>query len=179
MKTSQKIIVITFAVIIGVASWYFSENKESPKGDPQSTPTLSTPSQPISKEGRSNSAGLLGEKILHDYATEKTTLKEDMELLRRLNLSFVTLVKDHAQTPIGCNEDLADALKGKNAYKQRFLPGDHSSLNEQGQIIDRYNTPVHIHVKSAGSYEVRSAGPDKKLFTDDDVNILPSGEYSN
>ena len=179
MKTSQKIIVIIFAIIIGVASWYFSENKKSPTGDPQSAPSLSPPSPPTNKEGRNNSTGLLGEKILHDYATENTTLKEDMELLRRLNFSFVTLVKDHAQTPIGCNRDLADALKGKNAYKQRFLPDAHSALNDQGQIIDRYNTPVHIHVKSAGSYEVRSAGPDKKLWTEDDINILPSGEFSN
>ena len=120
---------------------------------------------------------IIGDVILRDYASASTSLTEDLELLRRVNISFVTLVKNHANLAIGCNADLADALRGKNDYKQRFISDSHPALNDKGQIIDRYLTPIHLHVPSAGRYEIRSAGADKTLWTEDDVEILPSGLF--
>ena len=87
------------------------------------------------------------------------------------------MVKNHASRPIGCNGDLADAFRGKNPHKQRFLPDTHPVFNSDGEMIDRWQTPLFIHPVSAGRWEIRSAGPDKKLWTDDDLELKPNGKF--
>lgn len=174
MKGALKLAVVVVAVLAAIIG-YWQKNKAPAGNNTSEVIKLSSPGRPVQ---HSMPDGLIGEKILQKYATAETTLKEDMEMLRRLNISLVTLVKTHDQMAIGCNADLADALRGENPYKQRFLPDGHPAFNEEGQIIDRYDTPVYIHVESAGYYTVRSAGADQKLWTKDDVNLLPSGEFA-
>ena len=38
-----------------------------------------------------------------------------------------------------------------------------------GRLIDRWGTPWQIHPRAADSIDVRSAGPDRRLYTPDDV----------
>ena len=89
----------------------------------------------------------------------------------------MNLVKNHDRLPIGCNADLADALRGRNPHQQRFLPDDHPALNDDGELIDRFGIPLHLHVEKAGYYQLRSAGPDRKLWTEDDLLIHPDGSF--
>ncbi len=76
-------------------------------------------------------------------------------------------------TPIGDDKDLARALTGRNPMHQVFLPPGHPALSPDGHLRDRWGTPYFLHARGNGAFEIRSAGPDKQLFTDDDVVVNP------
>lgn len=69
------------------------------------------------------------------------------------------------------NRQLVNALLGANKEKLPFIPLDHSRLNAQGEIADAWGTPFFFHQFSRTSIEVRSAGPDRLLYTDDDLVV--------
>jgi hypothetical protein len=78
---------------------------------------------------------------------------------------------------LSANEDWADLLRGRNAANERFLPDTHPALNAQGQLVDRWQSPLFFHAVGGGRYEFRSAGPDRKLWTPDDLHRNPDGSF--
>ena len=94
------------------------------------------------------------------------------ELQQRVGL-FLTSVKEPYRPPLGINEDVAKALTGGNRYGEVVLPTNHPSLNDRGQLVDRWGTPYHFHPRAANVIDIRSAGPDRILFTDDDLLSTP------
>jgi hypothetical protein len=75
--------------------------------------------------------------------------------------------------PIGDNSDITAALTGTDGHKGRVFPPNHASIRN-GRLIDRWGTPYWFHPNSGSEMEIRSAGPDKELFTLDDVVLNPS-----
>lgn len=79
--------------------------------------------------------------------------------------------------PGGENREIVAALRGENPRRLAVLPPDLKSLNENGEIVDRWGTPYLFHPVSGEVMEVLSAGPDQKLWTADDIGQLtPVGE---
>jgi hypothetical protein len=73
------------------------------------------------------------------------------------------------ENPVGNNAEIAKALMGANAKKSKFvLPGD-SHLNASGELVDAWGTPYFFHALSAREMEIHSAGPDKQMWTSDDI----------
>ncbi|HBJ86745.1 MAG TPA: hypothetical protein DDZ88_23395 [Verrucomicrobiales bacterium] len=71
--------------------------------------------------------------------------------------------------PTGTNAEIVKALNGGNPQGVRFLPQELLRLNAQGELVDRWDTPYFFHQMSAQKMEIRSAGPDKTLWTQDDI----------
>lgn len=71
--------------------------------------------------------------------------------------------------PVGTNAEIVKALTGGNPKRATYLPSDLIRLNENGELVDRWGTPYFFHANSATDMEVRSAGPDKRLYTEDDI----------
>ena len=72
--------------------------------------------------------------------------------------------------PVGeNNRQFVNALLGTNRDKLPLLPHDHPRINSKGELIDAWGTPFFFHQNSRNSVEVRSAGADRALFTDDDI----------
>jgi hypothetical protein len=72
--------------------------------------------------------------------------------------------------PVGTNPEIAKALDGDNPRQAHFLqPEAGMRLNESGELIDPWGTPYFFHQLSGTDMEVRSAGPDKIMWTKDDV----------
>lgn len=157
-----------------LGGYLFWKRSTGPTEKPPTPVVLPKPPPPAPEPPRGK---LIGEKLLHNYAAEGTSARDDLRAVRRLGMSYVTLVKTHANLPIGGNADLADAFRGKNPYRQRFLPDTHPIFNSEGEMTDRWKTPLFIHPVSAGRWEIRSAGPDKKLWTDDDLQLQPDGKF--
>ena len=111
----------------------------------------------------------IGEEILGDYADTNKPPANDLELADRLLFSYRTLVKNHADKPVGTNADFVDALLGDNPAKHVFLPEDFPHLSPGGELLDRWRTPLFIHPEAADRITLRSAGPDKKMWTGDDI----------
>jgi hypothetical protein len=71
--------------------------------------------------------------------------------------------------PVGTNAEIVKELDGGNAKSAKYLPQELKRLNDQGELIDSWGTPYFFHQLSAEEMETRSAGPDKELWTPDDV----------
>lgn len=112
---------------------------------------------------------LPGERLMGGARDPFVEPIEDLHALDRVIIGYFSIIKDHEGYPIGGNEDLAAALRGENAYKQRFLPDDHYAFGPDGRLIDRWETPIFVHPVAARDIELRSAGPDRQMFTADDV----------
>lgn len=105
---------------------------------------------------------------------------EDQPALRDLEIvaSFLdTYARGMGGVPAGDNADITAAITGTQypGQKGRVFPQNHRSIRN-GQIVDRWGQPLWFHSNSANSTEIRSAGPDKQLFTSDDVVLNPSPE---
>ena len=69
--------------------------------------------------------------------------------------------------PVGTNVEITRALLGANPKKARLL--DDYRLNETGELIDGWGTPYFFHQLSGQETEIRSAGPDRQMWTSDDI----------
>lgn len=127
---------------------------------------------------QSDSSGrLLGESILRDYANTNQPPENDLKLMSRLMENSLLLLKSAGNRPLSANEDWADLLRGKNSAQERFVSDTNVALNAQGQLIDRWKSPLFFHALGGGRYEIRSAGPDKTLWTADDVHRNADGSF--
>jgi len=120
---------------------------------------------------------LVGEVILRDYAKTNLPPQNDLTLMSHLMGNALLLLKSAANRPLSANEDWADFLKGQNSAHERFLSDNHTVLNQKGQLIDRWGTPLFFHALGNGRYEIRSAGPDKTMWTSDDIHRNADGSF--
>lgn len=76
--------------------------------------------------------------------------------------------------PTGLNEDIIAAMTGTAGENQpgRVFPPNSNAIRN-GQLVDRWGTPYWFHSVTSTRTEIRSAGPDKNLFTPDDVVLPP------
>jgi len=177
------LLVLVVALVLGV--WLARRGSQA--SDTESATTTAQPSVATDVKfiettvAKSSSPGngvpLLGETILHGYANTNLPPENDLTLLSRLMENSLLLLKSAANRPLSANEDWADLLCGKNAAQERFLPEQHAALNTKGQIIDRWGTPLFFHALGGGRYELRSAGPDKKMWTTDDFHRNADGSF--
>ena len=99
--------------------------------------------------------------------------EEDLLALADLIDAYVHSGFGENRRSLGFNEDLVAALTDPAALGDGALPLDHPGLRD-GRLLDRWGTPWQIHPLAADTIEVRSAGPDLRLYTDDDlVNPRP------
>jgi hypothetical protein len=71
--------------------------------------------------------------------------------------------------PVGTNPEITRALQGENPKQINFLKDDGNRVNGNGELVDPWGTPYFFHQLSAKEMEIRSAGPDGKMWTEDDV----------
>jgi hypothetical protein len=72
--------------------------------------------------------------------------------------------------PVGNNREITAALNGGNAKQAMFVNSeDGLRLNERSELIDNWGTPFFFHQISGTLMEIHSAGPDKKMWTADDL----------
>jgi hypothetical protein len=95
--------------------------------------------------------------------------------LRLVSSLLDTFRSNFLQTgnPVGNNADITAALTGRNRLRLSLVPPDHPAINQHGELCDRWGTPFFFHAESATRMEIRSAGPDRKMWNDDDVIFAP------
>ena len=74
--------------------------------------------------------------------------------------------------PVGTNLEIASALNGNNPKQAQLLnPEAGLRLNASGELVDPWGTPFFFHQLSGTEMEIHSAGPDKTLWTTDDLVV--------
>ena len=72
--------------------------------------------------------------------------------------------------PVGTNPEITRALNGDNPKQVKFLRAeDGTQINAKGELVDSWGTPYFFHQISGTEMEIRSAGPDKIMWTTDDL----------
>lgn len=120
---------------------------------------------------------LPGEQILKTYASPSTRPEDDLQAMAHVFSNLQLLVKGDAPFRMGANEEFAAALMGQNAAKEVFLKAPHACLNEKGQLVDRWGSPLFFHVRDRSRIDIRSAGPDREMWTADDLQRQHEGEF--
>ena len=147
--------------------------KPRPGAEPRPAPSTAI----SATETPESSEPFLGEVLMDNYADPSGTVQDDLRYVQRLLMSVRTLVKTQDPGRMAVNEDVVDVLTGRNDYKIVFLPPNHPSINPAKQLIDRWGTPLFFHLEAADRLDVRSAGPDKILFTNDDCHLHADGLF--
>lgn len=106
-----------------------------------------------------DSAKLLAEK----GHPEKVYLQAVQDTLE----NFRYIVKNSA--PAGLNTEVTNALLGKNQKRWAMIDQNHPRINNAGELVDQWGTAYEFHNVSLTLVEVRSAGPDRIIYTDDDI----------
>lgn len=167
-------VLIVLVFVFGRMRWKFSQPARPPATEPVAT-NVAAVTIPIPASGRTNV--WLGETILRGYADANFPPENDLTLMSHLMENSLLLLKSAANRPLSANEDWADLFRGKNGAQEEFLPAQHPALNSKGQLIDRWQTPLFFHALGGGRYEIRSAGPDREMWTADDLQRNANGTF--
>ena len=72
--------------------------------------------------------------------------------------------------PVGTNPEITAQLNGGNPKQINFIqPEAGVRINEKGEMVDAWNTPFFFHQISGTEMEIHSAGPDRLMWTQDDL----------
>ncbi|MBC8096873.1 MAG: hypothetical protein H7Y43_13790 [Akkermansiaceae bacterium] len=93
-------------------------------------------------------------------------------VLENLRHAFRQYAARFGGNPVGTNPEITSLLNGRNPRQVQFLnPEDGLRVNETGELVDNWGTPFFFHQLSAKEMEVHSAGPDRILWTADDLVV--------
>jgi len=97
---------------------------------------------------------------------------EPQILLENMRRAIINYGSTFSGNPVGNNSEIAAALNGENPKQIKFIdPEKGLRINGNGELVDSWGTPFFFHQLSATDTEVRSAGPDKIMWTADDLVI--------
>lgn len=97
-----------------------------------------------------------------------TTPEDDLSLIHSM---LRELRRALGENPVGLNDEITAALTGSNKKGAACLAKDHPAISNEGELLDRWQTPYRFHAYSGKLMEIRSAGPDQKFFSSDDIML--------
>lgn len=109
-------------------------------------------------------------ELAHQLHAPGATAEQDLEILHWL-VAFYRQGNDGVNPGGGLNVEIVAAMRGKNESRLAVLPADLPAFNDAGELTDRWNTPYYFHPISRTVLEIRSAGPDGRLWSDDDIEL--------
>jgi hypothetical protein len=110
--------------------------------------------------------------LARDLNSPTTDIQADLRLVLDLLGTFRSNFPRDGN-PTGSNAEITAALTGQNKLRLAVIPPRHPAINGAGELCDRWGTPFFFHAESATRMEIRSAGPDRTLWTPDDVHLAP------
>ena len=116
------------------------------------------PAAPPPAQGRSPLADAL-------HASDSDP-RQDLAIVTRL---FATFHDHFHELPVGSNAEITAALAGDNSHGLAVIPADHPAINARGELVDRWGSTLFFHQIGGGTMEIRSAGPDRRMHTADDL----------
>jgi hypothetical protein len=167
MRRWKRIEWLPALALLGLLAWLFLNTGSKPVPPPSPArrePPLAQPAAPTAATS-----------LLAGYGDPATEPIDDLRKLHRVVTGYFSVVKDSTKNPIGGNADLAAALRGENPNREIFLPAAHPIFSADGLLLDRWGSPLFVHPEAWRELELRSAGPDRTPFTNDDLRLLPTG----
>lgn len=161
---------LAVVALLGIGAVTLWMNRTRDSDPPPPPPAFIGPEDLLPEPPGKAPSRFLADKMLADYGSEESSPKNDLKLMGRFIDSVFLLIKNRDTRDYATNEDLALFLQGANAHREPYLGSVSTALNKQGQLIDRWGSPLMVHPVSQKVLEIRSAGPDQKPYTDDDLS---------
>lgn len=148
------------------AAFFVFQKKDEPARQvvSQDIQQVSPPTLFPAREATTESPLFSWERLL----AEDGSPTEDRAALQEIVTNFLQSIPTGSRPPLGPNEEFARAFSDPEPMGEAAIPPTHPAIRD-GEIIDRWGTPWFFHQESSGSVNVRSAGPDRRLFTPDDI----------
>lgn len=110
-------------------------------------------------------AGIVSPGSVNEVPATAEDTTEDLSAIDTAIRNFRDVI---GENPIGSNAEITSALLGNNLKQIKLELPAGSSLNGNQEMCDRWGTPYFFHQISATEMEIRSAGPDRQMWTGDD-----------
>jgi len=170
----KRFILLVAAVALIVAYLIFSAGR---RADPQLSHAnlVATPTTAAQPETSNPETPPTGDEQSH-LADNLNATAGDIRADLRIVLDLVDTFRSNFPrdgNPVGNNAEITAALTGRNQLRLVLIPRRHPAINAQGELCDRWGTPFFFHAESGTKMEIRSAGPDKKFYSTDDVSTSP------
>jgi len=190
MKQSLKFVLAGFAMLtVGAILWLMKPMGEawdsslfSPQSSEQDSAIGASLAQPVDPSTTSNTTADSDEAaeevspLAAELNSSRFPPQHDVDTLHALLRQHLRRLGRREGLPIGNDSDLAAVLKGQNPMKYAALPINHPAFGSNGRLCDRWGSPYFVHPVAEADFEIRSAGPDRKMFTPDDLIADPAGE---
>lgn len=178
--------VIYVAVVLialgGLCSYFFRKQDDSSVVPPavasvpekpvvSSAPTVSPGASHIAMRApnREELANVPPNPMARAIGSDKVTPEKEIAILLDL---FQIYRREFGGFPAGQgNDQFMNALRGANPGKLPIFPLDHPRLDPGGNLLDAWQQPYRFHPVSRDRLEIRSAGPDREIFTADDLVV--------
>lgn len=172
--TARRALVATFTLAVAALVWFlWPRHDVDEPALPASSATLPVPGPAaVSRPSTATTLPLETSELAKDLNAPAQDIRADLRIVLEVVEGFRTNFPK-AGNPVGNNAEITAALTGRNTLRLALIPPNHPAINPAGELCDRWGTPFFFHAESATRMEVRSAGPDKKLWTDDDVMLAP------
>ena len=164
--------------------------RSAPGAAPDSTPpptiarppsTAESPDTPSESAAASGPTGIASAQHLHaslasaiepPSGPEVASGLPPLTVLENMRSTFHQYQARFGGNPVGTNPEITKALNGGNQKSVVFLDPDAGlRINDKGELIDNWGTPFFFHQLSRTVMEIHSAGPDRKMWTADDLVI--------
>ena len=101
--------------------------------------------------------------------TAESTSLPAATILENMRTTIRQYGSTFGENPVGTNPEITAALQGDNPKHINFLKADGNRVNGKGELVDAWGTPYFFHQISGQEMEIRSAGPDRVMYTGDDL----------
>jgi hypothetical protein len=108
----------------------------------------------------------LADPVLERLNRKESDPAQDLRIVMNV---FQRFLNQFGAYPAGDNAQMTRALTGNNPSSETFLPKNSPAINADGEMTDRWGTPLFFHMIARDQIEIRTAGPDKKMYTPDDL----------
>lgn len=176
---NRKFLVAAMVLALaGLGIWRFGQNSAFQSGpgvppvlpptSPDNSTSFTNPSLPaITASSPATLAGQAGERPPPPAVATNLPAQAILQNARRAILQYAQV---YGSNPVGTNPEITAALTGKNPKQINFVPPDAGlQVNQQGEMLDAWGTPLFFHQLSAHDMEIRSAGEDRRMGTFDDL----------
>lgn len=165
---------IGFLFLVLLAGFFlFQERSAEP--DSESSPNSSAPIEEVKEDGPPVRFVGLNNPINEEYGHPDKGVANDLKVVTFLLHDCQLIIKDFDSYFLPENREIIAFLSGKNRDRLAWIAKDHQFVNEEGELVDRWGTPLFFHRESGFHFELRSAGPDRKHWTEDDISTKPQG----
>lgn len=162
----KRLVVAVAAIVIGMSIFFFMKKQTSE--ETPAPPVTSTPaSVSLSEEIQ------WAQEALSNHGTDKISPVGDVEMIFRFVQGFALANRHIDAVHYTPNASLTEVLLGHHPASSPVLTSESNILgkNEHGEtvLVDRWDTPYHVHVIHEKRIEFRSAGPDRVFGNEDDI----------